>query len=315
MKTKNQIELEKEFLIQVDGESEKNHTISWDTLKKLGDSTQKLILSLVKSLDSDTIISEENVKLEFTGFYKGSSITGFRLQDRQLLFPIVEEQKLLNDKFSDVFSCLSNGNFNKIASDVKDPILKNEIINSVYEFSNSAGNSPINIVKKSGDKYKPTYKIRKISSEQKKDLLTPINNLKELVNTLDNSKTNAFGKISIKKTPRGRVSRKVVSEYSDKDAILSLIFDSIEYNSKLYQFTHAITFTISHDDPKFKIIENPMLDIYAQGNTIEEAKIDMYEQFDYTFQRLSNISDNKLSSHLLKAKKYLKLIIENVTNV
>ena len=47
-KTTKTIDLQNEILLQVDGEEEKKHTLSWDLLKKIGDNTQKLIDTLVK---------------------------------------------------------------------------------------------------------------------------------------------------------------------------------------------------------------------------------------------------------------------------
>jgi hypothetical protein len=43
MPTKNLVDLKKELLIRVAGKEEKNHTLSWEILKHIGDNTQKLI--------------------------------------------------------------------------------------------------------------------------------------------------------------------------------------------------------------------------------------------------------------------------------
>lgn len=40
------VDLQKGIFLRIDGEEEKRHTINWDTLKKIGDSVQKLISKL-----------------------------------------------------------------------------------------------------------------------------------------------------------------------------------------------------------------------------------------------------------------------------
>jgi hypothetical protein len=92
---------------------------------------------------------------------------------------------------------------------------------------------------------------------------------------------------------------------------LSLKFDSIETDKRIYIFRNELLFNLI-DEKKSVIIENQMLDIYACGTSVEEAEQDLFEQFDYTYQRLTKIADKKLSRHLLNAKTFIKLIVDNV---
>ena len=55
-----------------------------------------------------------------------------------------------------------------------------------------------------------------------------------------------------------------------------------------------------------------MLDIFAQGENLQEAEQDLFDQFDFTYRRLLEIDDSKLSHHLLDAKKYITLIVGTV---
>jgi hypothetical protein len=45
-----------------------------------------------------------------------------------------------------------------------------------------------------------------------------------------------------------------------------------------------------------------------------EAEQDLFEQFDFTYRRLTQIEDDKLSQHLLDAKKYITLIVSKVND-
>jgi hypothetical protein len=79
-KKRQLINLETGLYFKVDGEFEKNHKLSWDDLKRIGDNTQKLISKLAKYSLSDNPLSEDEIKLVFIGFFKGSAIPAFDMQ-------------------------------------------------------------------------------------------------------------------------------------------------------------------------------------------------------------------------------------------
>ena len=115
----------------------------------------------------------------------------------------------------------------------------------------------------------------------------------------------------IKRTLKVTYRKNQPSLYS-KEAILSLKFDRIETDKRVYSLSYEAIFTITEDSKKGISIENPMLDIYASGNNMNEAEQDLFDQFDYTYQRLNQFADTKLSKHLLVAKKYINTIVEKV---
>ena len=309
---KNLVDLKKELLIQVAGKEEENHTLSWELLKKIGDNTQKLLDTLANS-STEEGVSSEHTKLIFVGFYPGSAVPAWRLDNEpNLLFPI-KAAKILNDDFNFVLKSLDSGNFQQIADKYNEPSVKNEVVNAVYEFSNSVGTKPLAVVKRLNTtdkiKFKPLAKVRKMTIKQKNLLSVKVPEPKIITNS---ESIEAVGKFIISKTATGRTSKKNVQLYTQKEAVLSLRFDSIETDKRIYLLKSELTFCITHDDKKSFVIENQMLDIFAQGENLAEAELDLFEQFDFTYRRLLEIDDDKLSRHLLDAKKYITLIVDTV---
>jgi hypothetical protein len=302
--TKNIIDLQKELLIQVAGKEEENHTISWEILRKIGDNTQKLIDTLVKS-STEEGISTEHTKLIFVGFFPGSAVPAWKLDEEpNLLFPIKKGVKSLNNDFNFVLHSIDEGNFQKIADKYNEPSVKNEVINAVFDFSNSVGTKPFSIVKRDSKditKFKPLAKVRKMTIKQKGLLTVKIDTPKV---DIEKEAIEAVGKFII--------SKKLSHLYTQKEAVLSLTFDSIETEKRFYQLKGKLSFEITNDDKKSVVVENQLLDIYAQGSTMLEAEQDIFEQFDYTYRRLTEIDDKKLSRHLLDAKKYITLIVDKI---
>jgi hypothetical protein len=309
------LHLEEGLFLQVDGEEEKNHSISWDLLKKIGDNTQALITKLAKYSLEETPFDEESVKLDFVGFHPGSAVPQFRVHDavQSNMFPVKKVYKTLNADFTFVVSHLADGNFQAIADRYTEPSVKNDIIETVYEFSNSVGTKPFRVVrpnKQSKNGFRSVAKLRPITPVVKKMLrVSEDQGISKKAGVIDS--IEAIGKVSIKTTPTGKKTTKLGHLYTQKEAALSLRFDSIETNKRTYILAGEILFNIN-EDKKSVSIESPLLDIYAFGQNEEEAKNDLSEQFDYTFQRLNDIEDTKLSAHLLKAKQYINIIVERV---
>lgn len=307
------IHLDKELLLQVDGEEEKSHTLDWNILRNIGDSTQKLLQKLVQ-FSTETDFPPDLFKLEFINLLPGSAIPDFRIVAQQnLLYPLKNFYKTINSEFSYVMGCVNDGNFKKIADKYNEPAVRNQIIDSVFDFTNAAGTKPVNIVRRAGiNKFRTIAKVRHMTLKQKVMLHASVPESQFPV--MGTTEIEAVGKFLLKKNSKGRITKKDVQLYTQKEAILSLKFDSIETDKRIYQFNNEVLFSMVNENKKSVTIENTALDIYAYGLTMEEAQQDLFEQFDYTFQRLNQVEDNKLSEHLLTAKKYINLIVHSVKN-
>jgi hypothetical protein len=100
----------------------------------------------------------------------------------------------------------------------------------------------------------------------------------------------------------------------DKEAILSLKLTNITLLTRAYEFKFPILFQI-YSEGKGTIIENEQLDIYASGETVTDAKIDLYNQFDHSYSRLNELRDEQLNPKLLQVKQYLNYIIRTVKDI
>jgi hypothetical protein len=307
------IELHKELLLHIAGEEEKNNIISWEVLKKIGDSTQELINVLAKFSLQDKPINEEYTKLRFTGFFKGSAVAAFKLPaPPNLLFETEPEFKALDIDFTKTVTSINKGNFQEIADRYNTPEVRNKVIDAVYNFTNSAGTRPFSIVQKQKPGvYKPLAKVRPMTIQQKNLMLI----VPKKTSDETSIEVNAVHKVKISKTSTGKTTTKTLKKYIGDETTPALRFDSIEANGKIYVLHNEVVFCIIDDKPNIVNIENTMLDIYATGSNLKEAEQDMSLQFDYTYQRLNQIPNDKLSEHLLKAKNYINLLVHEVKDI
>ena len=103
-----------------------------------------------------------------------------------------------------------------------------------------------------------------------------------------------------------------INFHSEEEAALAIRIDQIKTDKRTYLLKGFQSFPITRPNKKSFAIESKLLDIYANGSSVAEASVDFYDQFDYTYQRLTNIEDKKLSKHLLEAKKFITLLVDQV---
>jgi hypothetical protein len=212
-------------------------------------------------------------------------------------------------------SNISHGNFKAIADKYTTPHVRNEIIEAVFDFTNSTKGAPINIVEKDTRRktYKKLAKVVPMRREQKNALIVPILNINE---DLESLKEEEVGIVVKSISKKGRKSIRVKKTYKKEEASLVYIFDSIEFEKKNYLFNYPIFFNFfTNEKKKIYTIENQSLDIYAYGNSNEEVHENLYYQFATTYQRLIQINDNQLSEHLKNVKSQYNLIINSIKNI
>lgn len=313
-KTKIQtLDLEKELLIRVGKENDDN-VISWDVLKNVGDKLEELILTIAKyNLDVVGPVNLDNFKLDFSGFYNGSSIPAFRLNTHPIpsLFNEDKARKVVIANFSNLVSNVDKGNYQAIADGYNAPNVKNDIIHKVYEFTNSAGTTPVAIVEREGNKFRKVYSIRRLNKAVYDQLIVKDPFL--LMEDVVPYESTAVARVIFKKNKAGKLLRKTSEIYKDKEATLSLKLDKVETADTIYNFNTPILFQL-YQEGKGIIIENEQLDLYASGLTTEEAKLSLFDQFDHSYKRLYDLKNTQLSDFLLKVKKYYNFIIKSVTN-
>ncbi|HCN84958.1 MAG TPA: hypothetical protein DIT07_15275 [Sphingobacteriaceae bacterium] len=314
-KTKIQtLDLEKEILIRI-GKENDDHAISWDVLKNVGNKLEDLILTIAKyNLDSAVPVNLDNFKLDFSGFYNGSAVPAFRLNTHPIpsLFNEDKARKVVIANFSNLVSNVDKGNYQAIADEYTMPGVKNDIIHKVYEFTNSAGTTPVAIVAREGNnKFRKVYSIRRLNKAVYDQLIVKDQFL--LMEDVVPYESTAVARVIFKKNKAGKLLRKTSEIYKDKEATLSLKLDRIETDKVTYNFNIAILFQL-YQEGKGIIIENEQLDLYASGLTTEEAKLSLFDQFDHSYKRLNDLKNNQLSAFLLNVKRYYNFIIKSVTN-
>ena len=306
--------LEEEILFRVAGEKQKDHSLSWEIFKKIGDSTQALINKLAKYSTLELNFSPSDLNLVVTGFYAGSSIPAMRISnDKASLFDKKPFLRALNTNFSEILENVNDGNYQAIADRYNTPEVKNDIIDAVYNLTNAAGTTPFQIVHRSPNdptKFLPIAKVRYMKIVQRDALKVEVPSI--TTNALA-TEIEAVGQMILKVSQKGRKSTKVKQLYTGKTTALSLRFDSIETQKRIYLLKGEQYFSFVEDPKKHWVsIENIILDIYAHGETMALAQEDLFDQFDYTYQRLNQIPDNQLSAHLLDAKNYINMIVRTV---
>lgn len=308
------VDLTKELLLHIDGEKTKKHTIPWDILRNVGDKLQSLILTLAKySLDDEDVTTLENFTLEFTGFYEGSATPAFALNTQPTPTLYNSDEKIkqnLNTDFSKVMYLVDKGNFQAIADTYNTEEVSNEVMTKVFDFTNSAGTAPVQIVKRKakGTGFTKVYDIRKLSKDGYDQLYIKKKEPKLITKTPDQT---AVGKVILRQGKTGKVSKKLSELYMENDAVLSLKVDHIVTLNRKYELNTPIYFQF-YQEGKGIVIENEQFDLFAAGKTLEQAKQDLNNQFDHTYQRLNELKEEQLSSRLVAIKKYYNFIVKKV---
>lgn len=308
------VDLTKELLLHIEGEKTQKHTIPWDVLRNIGDKLQSLILTLAKySLEDDDVTTLENFTLEFTGFYDGSATPAWALNTQPIPTLYNSDDKIrenLNIDFSKIMYLVDKGNFQEIADTYNTQEVSNDVITKVFDFTNSAGTAPVQIVKRKsrGAGYTKVFNIRKLSKDGYEQLY-----IKKKESNLFAKKPDqtAVGKVILKQGKSGRISKKLAEIYTENDAVLSLKIEHIVTLERRYELNTPIYFQF-YQEGKGIVIENEQFDLFAAGKTLEQAKQDLHNQFDHTYQRLNQLKEVQLSNRLVAIKKYYNFIVKKV---
>ena len=308
------IDLTKELLLHIDGEKTRNHTIPWDVLRNVGDKLQSLILTLAKyTLDEEDVTTLENFTLEFTGFYEGSATPAWALNTTPTptLYNLDDKiRKNLNVDFSKIMYLVDKGDFQKIAETYNTNEVSNEVITKVYDFTNSAGTAPVQIVKRKpkSQGFTKVFNIRKLSKDGYDQLYIKSKEANLIAKKPDQT---AVGKVILKQGKFGKISKKLSEIYMENDAVLSLKIGHIVTIERRYDLNTPIYFQF-YQEGKGIVIENEQFDLFAAGKTLEQAKQDLNNQFDHTYQRLNELKEEQLSNRLIAIKKYYNFIVKKV---
>jgi hypothetical protein len=303
------IDLVKGISFQIEGEMGQYNTLPIEVLVKIAEALQSLLKTIAQTdINTTEPLHLENFRVELSGFQKGSAVPQFVFTPRvqTSIADVGRQRRIVNQRFEKLMGVASKGDFAKITEIYPDPTRRNMIVEDLYEFTNSFGNSPVAIVNfarnKVGDKL---YKIRQLKPDVKNRLITKI-----VEEDLLLAEEEQVGTVKVSTTQGGKQKRKIQQLYKKTDAGLSYVTDRIVHNGTTYLFNYPLRSALLKEDDYY-VIENEMLDIVGTGTSEIDAKASFAEEFDYIYTRYNELDDSKLTGRIIRIKTILGTLVKS----
>lgn len=303
---KMSVDIEHDITFKIEGELGRYNTLPIATLVKISQSFQDLILSIAThDIPDDEPIDLSNFKIELSGFKAGSAVPSYVYTQRAMptLVDFEKQKRLVAEKLNRLFDIADKGSYSDLRKLYPEPLKRNDIVNNLYAFSNSFGNSPVSIFDKSTPNRE--YKIVKFKPEQKNEL---IGTIKEIEEHVDPEIRIGLVKVS---TKGGKEKKSVQETYTIENHSLSYCLDEIDINGRTYILRYPLVSIFEKEDGYY-IVRNGQIDIIGTGENEQNAQQSFKEEFDYIFNRLNSLDDSNISKHLLRVKHILNDIVKEV---
>lgn len=301
------LDLEKGIRLKIEGELGKNQTLSVAALVRIAESLQDLVMAIAKyDLPAEEGLDLNNFKLELTDFKKGSAIPVFALtQEVQAVISsdFAQQRKAVSEKLSGLLAISHNGDYSRLIEEYPDSIRRNEMVNSLYDFTTSFKDSPVYVSEPNGgDEF---YAPKKFKPAVKKKLLV------EVKKETDNKhEEQAFARIKIV-TKDGKSRNTIQEVILSESHSLSYSPEIINMNEKQYVLNYPLRCLFAKEDG-FYIIHNEQLDLIGTGESQDEAEENFNEEFDFLFNRLNSLDDSKLSTRLVRVKGFISDLVKEI---
>ena len=306
------VDFQKGVSFQIEGEMGRYNSLPIEALVKIVENLQQLIRNIALADITDASAIDLNAfKIELSAFRSGSAVPEFIFTPRvqQVITADIDKQReIVNQRFENLISISSSGQYDKIKAEYPNSQSRNGIVESLYDFSNSFGKSPVKIVNIASDnKIVPLYPVNKISIETKNKLITQI---------IDSDNNESIEEIIFarqKRITKGSKSRvHTLEQYSPNKSIsLSYAPDVIEIDVKKYILNFPLRCNLEHEDDYY-LITCEMLDIIGTGLTEEEAEKNFNQEFDFIYTRYNELKDENLSIRIINIKKILQIVVKSV---
>jgi len=306
------IDLNTGTFIQIGGELGKYNSLPIDTLIRIAQDFQDLVITLAKyDLPSDEPIDLHNFTLELVGFSKGSAVPKFAFSPRSenmTGFHCQEHRIIVNEKLEKLVEISNSGDYSKIIELYPEPFKRNPIVEDLYSFVNSFGDAPVNFVdfNKDSNEVVPILKINRFKPNVKNKLITEIKEVTESSKELK----DAVGKIRIT-TSKGKIHRRIIDTYSGNKYSLEFAPDVIVVADKRYELKYPLRCYFAKEEDYY-IIQSEMLGIIGTGKNEDDAEKSFSEEFDYMYQKLHSLKDTKLTKHNVLIKSIISQIVEKI---
>lgn len=302
------LDLEKGVSLKIEGELGKNQTLSVDSLIKIAQSLQDLIMSIAQyDLPTNEAIDLANFKIELTDYSKGSSIPTFALTPNPTLITtsnVFHQREEVSKKLTSLLHISDVGSYYDLKALYPEPVKRNQLVEKLYNFNNSFKNSPVSIYEK-GNK-KNIYKIQKFKSAIKKDLLTEIKQREE-----EKTIEEGLARVRIFKKGEKTTKTKVQEVILSTNHSLSYSPSIININNRQYILKYPLRCLFEKEDDYY-LIEHEALDIVGTGLTQDEAEKNFNEEFDFLHVRLNQLNNEQLSERLIVIKTMINNYVKEI---
>ncbi|MFV5702661.1 hypothetical protein ACM55F_12390 [Flavobacterium sp. XS2P12] len=304
------LDLEKGISLKIEGELGKFQTLPVDSLIKIAESLQELILSIAKyDLPTDEAIDLNNFKLELSEFAKGSAIPSFVFSPRvQTVIgtDFQTQRHEVSEKLNNIFEVTNSGNYSQLATLYPEYFKRNEIVDSLYNFTSSFKNSPVSIYER-GANFDSTEKfaVKKFKSSIKNNLIVSVKKIED-----EKTEEQAFARITV--TKKGaKTTNKIDEIISTSKHSLSYSPEVINVNNKQYILNFPLRCLFEKEEDYY-VINNELIDIIGTGITQDDAEQNFNEEFDYLYSKLNSLEDTELNKRLLRVKNVLNSFVKEV---
>lgn len=303
------IDLQKGISLKIEGELGKYQTLPIDSLIKIAESLQELILSIAKyDLPTNEAVDLNNFKLELADFQKGSVIPSFILTPRvqPILTGFQPQREEVTKKLNSIFEISDKGTYTDLRDLYPEHFKRNEIVEKLYDFTSSFKNSPVSIYEKgSVNEESKKYRLKKFKASTKKSLLVEVKEVKT-----EKFEEKAFARIKVT-TSGGKTTNRIEEVISTAKNSLAYSPEIININRKQYILNFPLRCLFEKEDDYY-VINNEQLDIIGTGLTQDDAEQNFNEEFDYLYNRLNSLNDDQLNKRLLRIKTVLNSFVKQV---
>ena len=304
------IDLEKGISLKIEGELGKYQTLPIDALIKIAETLQELILSIAKyDLPANEAINLNNFKLELSEFGKGSAIPSFVFNQRVQMVvhsDYQDQRQEISKKLNNIFDISDKGDYKQLAILYPEFSKRNEIVDSLYNFTTSFRDSPVTIYERGNNENQTEkYSVKKFKASTKNNLIVKVKKLDD-----EKFEEKAFARIKVT-TKGNKTINKIEEIISNSKHSLSYSPEIINVNSKQFILNFPLRCLFEKED-NYYIINNEQLDIIGTGITQDEAEVNFNEEFDYLFLKLNSLEENQLSKRLIRIKSVINSFVKEV---
>ena len=303
------IDLKKGISLKIEGELGKFQTLPVESLIKIAESLQELVMSIAKyDLPANEAIDYNNFKLELTDFQKASAIPTFILTERVqgVITGYQSQREEVIKKLNSLFVISDKGSYTDLKDLYPEHSKRNKIVEKLYDFTSSFKNSPVSIYEKGNvNENSEKYNLKKFKASTKKSLMVEVKEVKK-----EKLQENAFATIKVIKSG-GKITKRIEEVFSTENNSLSYSPITININKKQYILNFPLRCLFEKEDDYY-VINNEQLDIIGTGQTKDDAEQNFNEEFDYLYNRLNSLQDNQLNKRLLRIKNVLNGYVKQV---